>query len=64
LFDGKVNLVAALRRLRFIIVFKSTGEKKLKINGNYYVKSVFDKLDFDFWCNSKTNDTVDVLKIF
>jgi len=36
LFDGKVNVVSAFRRLKFkiIIVFKSAGKNKTKIKEN------------------------------
>jgi len=27
-------------------------EKKLRKNGNFYAKSVLDKIDVGFWCNS------------
>jgi len=26
----------------------------------FYEKLVFDKIDFSFWCNSKTNDHINV----
>jgi len=35
---------------KFLVVFKTTGKdkKKLRKNGTYYAKSVFDKINFDF----------------
>jgi len=47
LFDGKVNLVDASGNLKFPIVFKER-KKQFRKNRNYYVKSVFDKIDFGF----------------
>ncbi|KAF0758543.1 hypothetical protein FWK35_00008467 [Aphis craccivora] len=51
--DGKMNLVGALGRsfLKFPKVFKNTGknQKKLKKNGNFYAKPVFDQIDFLIW---------------
>jgi len=53
LIDEKVNLVGA-----FPIVFKSAGKKKQKLmkNCNFYAKWGFNKIDFGFWCNPKTNN--------
>ncbi|KAF0761564.1 hypothetical protein FWK35_00014254, partial [Aphis craccivora] len=38
-------------------VFKSAGknQKKLRKNGNFYVKLVFDQIDFLYGCNLKNN---------
>ncbi|KAF0773223.1 Uncharacterized protein FWK35_00004305 [Aphis craccivora] len=47
--------------LNFSIVYKAPGKtkkkkkKKLRKNGNFYAKSVFDQIDFLYGCNSKTN---------
>ncbi|KAF0762621.1 Uncharacterized protein FWK35_00028169 [Aphis craccivora] len=44
--DSKINLDGALGRsfLKFPIVFKSAGkkQKKIKENGNFYTKPIFD----------------------
>jgi len=31
-------------------------KQKLRRNCNFFANLVFDKIDFDFWCNLKTND--------
>ena len=31
-------------------------KEKLRKNGNFYAKSIFQKIEFGFWCNLKTND--------
>jgi len=38
----------------FPVVFKSDvkNKRKIKENGNFYVKSVYSKIDVGFWCNS------------
>jgi len=63
LFDGKVNIVGKLRRLKFkfSVVFKSAmkNKRKIKEKQEFYAKSIFNKIDFCFWCNFKTNMTVD-----
>ncbi|KAF0759043.1 Uncharacterized protein FWK35_00012705, partial [Aphis craccivora] len=60
---SKMNLVGALgiffigHFLNFPIVFKSAGKnqkKKLRKNGNFYAKQVFDQIDFFIWFYSKT----------
>ncbi|KAE9544483.1 hypothetical protein AGLY_000024 [Aphis glycines] len=53
-FSGlKVNLVGALggHSLKFPIIFKSTRKikKKLRKNGNFYAKPVFDQINFFIW---------------
>ncbi|KAF0703390.1 Uncharacterized protein FWK35_00029620, partial [Aphis craccivora] len=56
-FSGlKVNLVGLLGR-SFLEFPNTPGntKKKLRKNGNFYVKPVFDKIDFLYGCNSKTN---------
>jgi len=37
---------------------KASGKtKQIKKNGDFYANpTVFDKLDFGFWCNSKKNN--------
>ncbi|KAF0767797.1 hypothetical protein FWK35_00016078 [Aphis craccivora] len=47
--DVKMNLVGALVDFfNFSIVYKSAGknQKKLRKNGNFYEKPVFDQIDF------------------
>jgi len=59
LFDGKVNLVDALgeggQNSIFPLVFKSAekNKKKLRKTSHFYAKSIFEKIDFGFWCNTK-----------
>jgi len=53
-----ISLVHSVgQHLKFLVVNKSTGKNKINIykNGYFYAKWVFDKIDFGFWCNSKTN---------
>jgi len=52
LFDGKVKLVGALKKSKLSVSFsRAQGKiKKLRKNGNFNAKSVFDKIDLDFWC--------------
>jgi len=45
--------VNSSKNLKFPIVFKSAGKNNIKKNGHFYEKSVFDKIDFGFWGNSK-----------
>ncbi|KAF0696922.1 Uncharacterized protein FWK35_00038610 [Aphis craccivora] len=52
--DSKMNIVGKLggHFLNFPIVFKSAGKKqkkKLRKNGNFYAKPVFDQIDFFIW---------------
>jgi len=44
------------QNLKFPVVFKSDmkNKRKFRKNGNFYAKSGFEKIDFGFWCNSKT----------
>jgi len=54
LFDGKVNLVvlpSSFQKRR-----ENQKNLKEKKTGSFYAKSVFDKIDFVFWCNPKKND--------
>jgi len=55
LCDGKVNIVGELGKSKLLIVFESAEKRKEKLrkNGNFNAKLVFDKIDFGFWCNSK-----------
>ncbi|KAF0757732.1 Uncharacterized protein FWK35_00031216 [Aphis craccivora] len=58
--DRKMNLVGALKRsfFEFPNSFQKRREKpkkKLRKNGNFYAKLVFDQIDFLYGCNSKTN---------
>jgi len=58
LFDGKVNLVGTFGRLKFKIpnsFQKRLQEKQKKIKEKREFL-VFDKINFGFWCTSKTND--------
>ncbi|KAF0761758.1 hypothetical protein FWK35_00035169 [Aphis craccivora] len=52
--DSKMNLVGVLERsfFEFPIVFKAAGKtrkKKIRKNGNFYTKPVFDQIDFFIW---------------
>jgi len=55
LFDGKVNIVGTLggQNLKFLVIFKSAEKNQKKIK-EYH--EFLRKIDFGFWCNSKTND--------
>ncbi|KAF0747625.1 hypothetical protein FWK35_00039071 [Aphis craccivora] len=50
---SKINLIVALRRsFEFPNSFQKRREKpkkKLKKNGNFYAKPVFDQIDFFIW---------------
>jgi len=52
LFNGKVNLVEAFGRSKFIIVFKSARKNKIKIMEKW---EFLRNIDYGFWCNSKIN---------
>jgi len=54
-----VNLVGAFGGSKFKTPnsFQNRREK-LRKNGNFYAKSVFDKIDFSFCCNSKTKERI------
>jgi len=61
MLDGKVNqylMQSGGQNLKFSIVSKSAGKNitKMKENSHFQAKSFFDKLDFGFWCTSKTNN--------
>jgi len=33
--------------------YRQEKQQKLRKNGNFYAKTVFDKIDIGFWCNFK-----------
>ncbi|KAF0687700.1 Uncharacterized protein FWK35_00037312 [Aphis craccivora] len=56
--DSKMNLVGALGRsfFEFLNNFQKRREKpkkKLRINGNFFAKPVFDQIDFFKWLQFK-----------
>ncbi|KAF0771804.1 Uncharacterized protein FWK35_00005474 [Aphis craccivora] len=60
--DSKMNLVGALGRSFFEISnsFQKRREKpkkKLRKNGNFYAKPVFNQIDFFIWLNTKKKMT-------
>lgn len=52
LYLNSKNLIL-LKRVKSIkgpVIFKETMKKKIKIHVNFYVKTIFEKIDFLFCC--------------